>query len=133
MLPPIPTPPATTKAPVPTDVETVEESNLDGLATYKLPPIPTPPETFSAPVDVDVEAVASVTETAELKVLAPANVCVPVETTPLALDPASGMLKVCVDTADDILKSEPEVPVEKDCEAAVKVLSVVIPPAGAPV
>ena len=54
-------------------------------------------------------------------------------TKPLAEEPASGILKVCVDVTDDMLKSEPDVPVEKDCEAAVNVFSVVIPPAGAPV
>ena len=61
---------------------------------YKLPPIPTPPVTFKAPVDEEVDTVASVTDKAELNVLAPARVCVPVETTPLAVALASGKLNV---------------------------------------
>ena len=73
--------------------------------------MPTPPVTFKAPVEEEVDTVASVTDKAELNVLAPARVCVPVETTPLALDPASGKLNVCVDTADDTAKSVPDVPV----------------------
>ena len=71
--------------------DTDDEEPVD---VYKLPPIPTPPVTFKAPVDEEVDTVASVTDKAELNVLPPAKVCVPVETTPLALDPASGKLNV---------------------------------------
>lgn len=95
--------------------------------------MPTPPVTVSAPVEDEVDTVELDTESAELNVLAPEKVCVLVETTPLALEPASGRLNVCVEVAEDIAKSFPDVPVAKDCEAAVKVFSVVIPPAGAPV
>ena len=110
-LPPMPTPPVTTTAPEPTPIEATDDSNSEALATYKLPPIPTPPVTFKAPVDELMDIVASVTDKAELNVLAPAKVCVPVETTPLALDPASGKLNVCVDVTDDTAKSVPDVPV----------------------
>ena len=34
---------------------------------------------------------------------------------------------------EEMAKSVPEVPVANDCEAAVRVFNVVIPPAGAPV
>ena len=71
--------------------DTDDEEPVD---VYKLPPIPTPPVIFSAPVVVDIEVVESDTVKAELNVLAPARVCVPVDTTPLALDPASGKLNV---------------------------------------
>jgi hypothetical protein len=54
-----------------TTPETEEE---EPVAVYKLPPIPTPPVIFKAPVEVEVATVASVTERAELNVLAPANV-----------------------------------------------------------
>ena len=88
--------------------DTDDEEPVD---VYKLPPIPTPPVIFSAPVVVDIEVVESDTVKAELNVLAPARVCVPVDTTPLALDPASGKLNVCVDVTDDTAKSVPDVPV----------------------
>ena len=73
---------------------TPDTEDDDPIEVYKLPPIPTPPVTFKAPVDEEVDTVASVTDKAELNVLPPAKVCVPVETTPLALDPASGKLNV---------------------------------------
>ena len=47
----------------------------------------------------------------ELNVFAPAKVCVPVVTKPLAVALASGILNVCVVLELEILKSEPEVPV----------------------
>lgn len=53
--------------------------------------------------------------------------------TPLAEELASGKLNVCVDVTEEIAKSVPEVPVAKDCEAAPKPFSDVMPPAGAPV
>ena len=47
-----------------------------------------------------------------LNVFAPAIVCVPVVTNPLAVVDASGMFNVCVVLLDEILKSVPEVPVD---------------------
>ena len=66
-------------------------------------------------------------------VLEPAIVCAPVVITPLAVALASGKLNVCVEVAEEIPKSFPAVPVWNDCVAAVRPLSCVIPPAGAPV
>ena len=83
-------------------------TNVAGVATTVTQKLTV---TFKAPVDEEVDTVASVTDKAELNVLPPAKVCVPVETTPLALDPASGKLNVCVDVTDDTAKSVPDVPV----------------------
>ena len=51
-----------------------------------------------------------VTVTSLENVLEPANVCVPVVTKPLLEPEASGMLNVCDDPEDEILKSLPELP-----------------------
>ena len=59
-------------------------------------------------------------------VLPPAKVCVPVVTAPLADAPASGILKVCVEPDDPMLKSVPDVPVANDCVAAVNPFTVPI-------
>jgi len=48
-----------------------------------------------------------------VRVLTPAKVCAAVLTSPLFNALAFGMLKVCVDVALDMLKSEPVVPVAK--------------------
>jgi hypothetical protein len=50
-------------------------------------------------------------------VLAPANVCVPVVTSPRAEALASGILNVCVVPTELIAKSVPVVPVENVCVA----------------
>jgi hypothetical protein len=60
MLPPIPTPPATTRAPVDVLVDVVVEVWLVVPPTYRLPPTPTPPVTTRAPVDVLVDVVVEV-------------------------------------------------------------------------
>jgi hypothetical protein len=61
------------------------------------------------------------------KVFAPAIVCVPVVTNPLAVAEALGILNVCVDPALLILKSVPVVPVAKFCTCAVNPFKAVKP------
>ena len=60
-LPPTPTPPATTNAPVVDDVDALLENTVKlliqpAVATYRLPPIPAPPNTCNAPLVLDVVA-----------------------------------------------------------------------------
>ena len=62
-----------------------------------------------------------------LNVFAPAIVCVPVVTKPLAVADASGMLNVCVVLLEEILKSVPEVPVANVCVVPVNPFKLVMP------
>ena len=96
------------------------------------PLTPKPPKINIAPVAVVVEAVVSDIIVWLENVLTPAIVCAWVVTKPVAPDPAYGMLKVCVEVEEDILKSVPEVPVANVCVDAVKPLSEVKPEAPEP-
>ena len=95
--------------------------------TYKLPfiyadlPIPIPPATISPPVDVDVESVVFE------KVLTPANVCVPVVTSPRFVPEALGMFKVWVSILEEMFTSVPELPKAIVCKEAVRLFIDVIP------
>ncbi len=73
-----------------------------------------------APINGTEPAVSDENNGADEKVLAPAMVCAPVVTRPLAVAEASGILKVCVVTEEAILKSVPLVPVAKVCVLPVK-------------
>jgi hypothetical protein len=70
------------------------------------------------PTDTDPavsdETVVVASAVVPVSVLSPANVCVPVETTPRAEAPASGMLMVCVEPTEEIETSLPEVPTVKN-------------------
>ena len=92
--------------------------------TSKVDPIIVAPEIFAVPVTANVEAAVK----APLKVLAPANVCVPVVTVPEEPVPAAGILNVCVEPAETILNSVPDVPVANDWLAVVKPLRLVTKP-----
>ena len=91
------------------DLRTVDPVTPKPAATSKVEPIIVAPDTFAVPVTANVEAAVK----APLKVLAPANVCVPVVTVPEAPVPAAGILNVCVEIEETILNSVPEVPVAK--------------------
>ena len=112
-----------------TPVFTTTPERFEDELTNKLPPIPTPPVTFNAPVDVEVLVVESVTARLEEKVFSPANVCAKVETNPVDPEPAIGILKVCVEPLEDILKPVPLVPIAKYCKPEVIPFKVVIPAA----
>ena len=99
----------------------------EAMLTWVLPAVIAIPTTFPVRLPETLPRIA------ELNVFAPAIVWVPVVMTPLAVALASGKLNVWVDVAEEIAKSVPVVPVWKDWDAAVRVLRVVIPPAGAPV
>ena len=55
--------------------------------------------------------------------MAPAIVCDEVVIIPEEPEPATGMLNVCVEPMDTILKSVPEYPVANDCVVFVNPLS----------
>ena len=65
---------------------------------------------------------------ADVNVLEPANVCELVETKPVDPLPAIGILNVCDEPTEDILKKSPEVPVSNNCVTAVMPLIEEIPP-----
>ena len=85
-------------------------------------PTPTPPVIVNAPVDVVVDAVELVINKLFVKVLLPAKDWSKVETNPVAAIPAIGMLKVCVEPEDTMLKSDPLIPVAKYCVELVRLL-----------
>ena len=63
------------------------------------------------------------------KVLAPVNVCARVVTNPVAPVPAMGILNVCEEPTELMLKKSPEVPVAYVCVPTLIPLRVVIPTA----
>ena len=62
------------------------------------------------------------------KVLSPVNDCVVVDTSPRARRPASGMLKVCTEVVEVMVKSVPVAETAKVCPALVNPFNEVIPP-----
>jgi hypothetical protein len=84
------------------------------------------PVTTSAPEVVVAEVIAPV------NVLSPAKVCEVVDMKPRAVAEASGMLKVCVDPVESILKLVPAVPIANVCTPTERPFSVEIPPVAEP-
>jgi hypothetical protein len=68
------------------------------------------PDTAVRRLEKRVEDVVVARTVVPVRVLSPANVCVPVDTTPREDTPALGMLMVCVEPTEEIPTSVPAVP-----------------------
>ncbi len=87
-LPPIPTPPVTTNAPVDVEPDAVELLILAVPFTFIFSDIPTPPNTVNAPEEKPVDDVEAETVNADENVFAPAIVCARVVIRPVEAAPA---------------------------------------------
>jgi hypothetical protein len=100
------------------DLRMVDPVTPNPAATSKVEPIIVAPEILPVPVNIALP----------VKVFAPAIVCAAVVIMPEAPEPATGILNVCVEPEDTILKSVPEYPVANDWLPVTKPFNEVIPP-----
>ena len=80
-----------------------------------------------------VVAVVVASDVTPVNVLSPPNDCDDVETRPRDVVPAFGRLSVCVLPTEEILVSDPELPIVKNWDKALRPLKDVIPPEPSPI